>query len=277
MNLLRYETHIPSDPLLPFVIHSKMNISAAHFNPISNWHDDLEILNCKAGEGYITMDGKHIRFSAGDTICICPLVIHNVFSNSSVIFTVITPRRDFCLANGIDTDQLKYPERLRDTTLDHLADELEIHYHSTDPLRTAKIRRTMLEIIIQLTDKYSFAADKTDSKKKTEFIRVRNAIRFIRDNCEKNLSLDEIAKNVNINKFTLTRDFKELTGMTIVSYLNKYRCLAARDRIYAGMSVSEAAEQCGFSNMSYFSKTFLKYIGTLPSKSKCSLQSLSSS
>lgn len=268
MNELRYETHIPSDLLLPFVLYSNMTISTNHFNPIPNWHDDLEILNCRAGEGYIIMDGKKISFSVGDTILVCPLIIHNVFSKSSVSFFVITPGRDFCAANGIDTDQLMYPEKIRDASLDQLANELETYYNSDVNLRTAKMRCVMLEIMVYLTEKYGFEADKSGTRRKVEFVRIRNAIRFIRDNYERCISLDEVAKNVGINKFTLMRDFKELTGMTIISYLNNYRCRVAYELICAGMNVSEAAERCGFNNLSYFSKTFVKNIGELPSKSK---------
>lgn len=268
MEDLRYETHIPSDPLLPFVIYSGMDISATRFNPIPNWHDDMEILNCKTGEGYIIMDGKQIGFSAGDTILVRPLVIHNVFSQSSVRFSVITPKRDFCSANGIETDQLMYPEKIRDNTVDRLSDELERYNSSNTPLRIAKIRRTILDIMIHLTEKYGLPAKDFQTEKKSEFLRVQKAMQFISDNYTIQLSLYDIAKNVGINKFTLARNFKELTGMTIVSYLNKYRCLMARERIYTGMSIKESAEQCVFSNMSYFSKTFLKHIGKLPSQSK---------
>jgi AraC-like DNA-binding protein len=35
-----------------------------------------------------------------------------------------------------------------------------------------------------------------------------------------------------------------------------------------GTSVSEAAENCGFQNLSYFSRTYKKYIGELPGKHK---------
>ena len=268
MNDFRYETHIACDPLLPFVLDDIMTLTPDFFNPVPNWHDDLEILNCREGEGYVIMDGKRVDFSAGDTVIICPFVIHNVYSDSSVSFFPVTPGRDFCVSNGIDTDRLVYPEKIRDAEMNKLSRELESHYHSSDYLRTANIRRTVLNMMINLTEKYGRLPDETSNGKKADFIRVRNVIRFIRDNYGRGITLDEIARYSGINKYTVSRDFKELTGMTIVSYLNNYRCRIARERICSGMSVSEAAEICGFTNLSYFSRTFRKYVGELPSKNR---------
>ncbi|MBR6603969.1 MAG: AraC family transcriptional regulator, partial [Clostridia bacterium] len=45
-----------------------------------------------------------------------------------------------------------------------------------------------------------------------------------------------------------------------------YRCKKASELISEGLSVSEAALKCGFSNMSFFTRTFREYIGCLPSK-----------
>ena len=43
------------------------------------------------------------------------------------------------------------------------------------------------------------------------------------------------------------------------------KVVEAKRLIESGMSVSAAALSCGFENMSYFSRTYKKYTGTLPS------------
>ena len=55
-----------------------------------------------------------------------------------------------------------------------------------------------------------------------------------------------------MDKYTLSREFKKLTGMTIVQYINSYRCKKAAEYIASGTSVSEAANMCCFTNMSFF-------------------------
>ena len=46
------------------------------------------------------------------------------------------------------------------------------------------------------------------------------------------------------------------------------RCKESKRLIKEGMSVSAAALSCGFENMSYFTKTYKKYMGALPSDGK---------
>ena len=63
----------------------------------------------------------------------------------------------------------------------------------------------------------------------------------------------------------MSRDFKKYTGNTVFEYINISRCKTAATLIASGMSVSAAANECGFENLSYFSRTYKKYMGKLPS------------
>ena len=95
---------------------------------------------------------------------------------------------------------------------------------------------------------------------------AKRVIFFIQENYDKRITLDQISKEVLTDKYTLCKIFKKLTGQTIFENLNEYRCLKAAEYIAEGKSVSEAANLCGFDNNSFFTKTFKRYIGTLPSK-----------
>ena len=88
---------------------------------------------------------------------------------------------------------------------------------------------------------------------------------YIRSNFTKKLSLDNIAIYVGISKYHLCREFKTLTGNTIIEFINTLRCTEAKRLIEKGMRVSEAAYTCGFDNLSYFSRTFQHIIGHEPS------------
>lgn len=93
-------------------------------------------------------------------------------------------------------------------------------------------------------------------------------MRYIRGYYNRKLTLDEIAQAIYVDKYALCRDFKRLSGQTIVQYTNSYRCQQAAEHIANGCTVAEAAEQCGFDNISFFIKTFKKYMGMLPSSYK---------
>ena len=82
----------------------------------------------------------------------------------------------------------------------------------------------------------------------------------------KKITLDILSEYVHIDKYALCHDFKKATSQTVVQYINNYRCQKAISFLEKGYSVTEVSIMCGFENPSFFSKTFKKYIGVLPSK-----------
>ena len=100
--------------------------------------------------------------------------------------------------------------------------------------------------------------------------RIKELIRYIRENLDKDLNLDIIAGQIGISKFYLSREFKKQTGQTLVSHINETRCKEAKRLIESGMSISAAALSCGFENLSYFSRIYKRMIGKLPSGERAS-------
>ena len=82
------------------------------------------------------------------------------------------------------------------------------------------------------------------------------------------ITLDDISKAVLFDKFALCREFKKTTGQTIVENLNNYRCIKAIEYLSAEYTVAQTAAFCGFDNLSFFTKTFKRFIGKLPSDYK---------
>ena len=97
---------------------------------------------------------------------------------------------------------------------------------------------------------------------------VKNVISYIRENYRRKITIDDISKAVLYDKYALCREFKRLTGQTIVENLNNYRCIKAIDYLSEGYSVADTASLCGFDNLSFFAKTFKRYIGKLPREYK---------
>ena len=81
------------------------------------------------------------------------------------------------------------------------------------------------------------------------------------------IKIEEILEESGFSRAYFSREFKKITGNSIVDYINFVRCSRTEELISTGdYIISEAAEMCGFSSMSYFSKTYKKFMGRLPSE-----------
>lgn len=81
-------------------------------------------------------------------------------------------------------------------------------------------------------------------------------------------SLKALAADMGVSEKYLCRLFKEYTARTIVEHLNERRVENACYEITAGRSITAAAFDSGFNDVSYFCKTFKKYTGVTPSAYK---------
>ena len=77
--------------------------------------------------------------------------------------------------------------------------------------------------------------------------------------------LEEMAETFHLSKGHLCRFFRDLTKMTIIEYLNYYRISRSIYKLkHTDLSISEIAQQTGFPNISYFNRTFRKYMHQSP-------------
>ena len=262
---LRYEDYTDTQEQMPFVLNENIQRTSALRSQSQNWHENIEIQFCKAGEGFVLIDGKCHIFSKGDIALIDSGAIHYTFSNTNMIYSCIIVSTDFCKQMGIDHHRLSFVPLLQNEKLaEHLEEFCDIYKKETH-LRRARLNRQLLEILIEIVSGYSSVKDMANMEQK-ELKIAKKVLLYIRENYQTKITLDSIAKLVLTDKYTLCKIFKKCTGQTIFENINAYRCTRAAEYIAQGTNVCEAANLCGFENSSFFTKTFKKYMGVLPSK-----------
>lgn len=94
---------------------------------------------------------------------------------------------------------------------------------------------------------------------------IERAIQYMEEHVNQNISLDELAKTVNLSKFYFNRYFKKHMGMTPHQYFINLRIQNAK-RLLATThdSIESVAEQCGFDNASNFIRVFKQRAGMTP-------------
>ena len=98
---------------------------------------------------------------------------------------------------------------------------------------------------------------------------MEKAKKYIRENFQKELTLDEVSKNVDISPYYFSKIFKEETGENFIEYLTRVRIDKAKELLVdANVSVKEAGIQSGYSDPNYFSRIFKKQMDMTPSEYK---------
>lgn len=102
---------------------------------------------------------------------------------------------------------------------------------------------------------------------KEYYFRINKSIDYIKENLDKDLSLDKIAPLANFSKFHFHRIFKSVTGITLNEFIKNARIERALFFLMNNFSktVGDIALDCGFSNVSAFSRSFRQLQNTTPS------------
>lgn len=96
---------------------------------------------------------------------------------------------------------------------------------------------------------------------------TQEIIRFLKENVERKITVDDICETLHYNKSYLFRQFKAETGETIMSYYTRLKIERAKELLRGGnMTVSQISELLSFNAPDYFSKTFRKFTRMTPSK-----------
>lgn len=94
--------------------------------------------------------------------------------------------------------------------------------------------------------------------------KVKIAIEFIRTSYSENISLKDLSKITDTNPYVLLRNFQKNLGITPHEYLQAYRINQARKLISTGISLSDVALLCGFSDQSHLTRVFKRKVGVTP-------------
>ena len=97
--------------------------------------------------------------------------------------------------------------------------------------------------------------------------KISKVIAFIEEHYMEDISLELLADCVGYSPNYLSMVFKSQYGINLFEYLNKYRIEKAEELLLETNLYSyEIAVKTGFSDDSYFSKTFKKYTGHSPNE-----------
>ncbi|MCL1864768.1 MAG: AraC family transcriptional regulator [Spirochaetes bacterium] len=87
---------------------------------------------------------------------------------------------------------------------------------------------------------------------------------YIDEHSADQLSLELLARIVNLNPYYLVHKFKETTGLTPHQYIIQARIRNLKKRFVSDKEILNSALDCGFYDQSHFIRHFKKHVGITP-------------
>lgn len=248
-----------------------------------HWHDQMEVIYIKRGEGVVSVDFNRLEVRAGSIVPVLPGEIHSIdgtpggrMEYENIIFSP-------GMLGGGDEDEWFRKNVLEPLRNGNLAFERPIP-PGTDFYLEAKtaldgadaactVRTPGYSLLVKghlfefLHALYANRLDRTQTQPRRSADRLKVVLADVKTRYAEKLTVEGAASLAGYSKAHFMRVFKEETGQTFVGYLNDYRLTAATYFLReTDESIGNIAVSCGFDNGSYFIRRFRARYGKTPSE-----------
>ncbi|MEF9959201.1 MAG: AraC family transcriptional regulator [Niameybacter sp.] len=263
-----YEQHWHDDPKFPIIFHYD-TLHRYNEKFTMHYHENIEILYFVKGNGVATCGANHVEVGPGDLLVVNSNELHFLYTTSTELdYYCLIADKSFCESFQVDVEDMMLQNLIQDRELVGSMERIIIEMGERQKHYKSAVQGLVIVLLTQFYRNYSLnqrAVSDTTWNHKMDT--VKKAIVYIKNNFTKTLTIDELCHHAGFSKYYMCRTFKEITGQTVVGYINFLRCDYARHLLSSGKyNVKESAEKCGIPNLSYFTKTYKKYMGHLPSQ-----------
>lgn len=91
---------------------------------------------------------------------------------------------------------------------------------------------------------------------------VKNAVSYIEEHCQEKLKLSDVAEQVYVSQWHLSKLLNRYLGQNFSEILNGVRIEKAKEMLQnPSLRIGDIADEVGFSDMAHFSRVFKKVVG----------------
>lgn len=246
-------------------------------------HDHLEVAFVLSGSGKYHIEGEKYDIQEGDLIIFNPGIRHQaLFVKEAEVPTTefFVGFSDIQLA-GFCANYLPTPngEYILHTTgelrqkLFRICSSMETEKTTCREGRYFMLKAYLIQLLVLVIREQSepeavsrgFAFESTNKK----YV-VERLLNYFEDHYSEKISLDQIAENMYLSPFYISKIFKSETGDTPIRHLINIRLEKARELLGNGYdgSIQEVAALVGYDDAYHFSKLFKKRYGITPSQAR---------
>lgn len=255
-----YEKHTAYDSFKMAIIHHPLGED----DPI-HWHENIEILYFFEGAAVVLNGSEEIRADKGDVIVVNSKDIHSVKRRiSAVSYCCLIIDCNFCKSMGFDINNNYFCKKIKDEKINAIFENMLAEKENQNKYWFESLRIGVLSVLLSLFREY-ITDDYIDSRSSPKVKIAKTVLRYLREHFKEPVSIEDIENNCDYTRYYISRVFKEITGATIMTYLNDLRIKEAKSMLAkTDFDINKISNECGFDNQSYFGKVFKKRVGCSP-------------
>lgn len=239
-----------------------------------HWHEDWEYILAHQGTVTVGVDKKRFCLQQGQGILINSGVLHAVEfveQGPSVLHSAVFHPR---LVGGADTVYwqkaavpllapdappyflLEEGEAWQKQVLDDLCASWEAMVKEQDDYENM-VRYRISAALHKIAVHCPAREHRSSQQEQVEAWRIKQMLHFIEGHYAEELTLRAIAESVSLSESACLRSFRQLLGTTPIQYVKQYRIEKAAEMLLSTrLRTGEVGAECGFADVSYFTKTF---------------------
>lgn len=271
-----------NNPNVPFYLKkSKLSIYP-NMSALCHWHDDIEYIKILKGHMSYYVNGNKFLVKENDAILINSKQMHYGYSEDGsdceFICIVFNP---YLLCSNLEI-QNKYINSIiehENISESYLSSNIKDHseiiaiFDTIFNIYENKYSAYELKILSNLNLFWYLWFNMLKDKLINPNIKInkntpilKKMVRFIHENFDKKITLNEIALSGNVCRSKCCKLFNSNFNTTPIDYLNSYRLEISTNLLRdTTLNIVDIALSCGFNSSSYYSELFMQFKGCTPS------------
>lgn len=141
--------------------------------------------------------------------------------------------------------------------------ELQVLAASDEYIRDMKIYEKLTALLtLLMAESWQPGEQKRSIRRRQNLQEIKE---YLDNHYAEKITLDDLAERFYINKFYLTRIFKEQFGVPVNGYLLQLRITHAKQLLrFTDWTIERVGQECGMDDPNYFARAFKKIEGTTP-------------